>query len=122
MGVTFSGVTQRSLAAYDEFNRQREKYQGDETLYQILSYCCFNESIKTLNAMVLGKAGEFSDCEPAYRERLRRELIYASSNRYLGDNTRMKVRLYLRCRPLYACLLSVKRLFHRKKHYGHPGH
>lgn len=121
-GVTNSPRNERSFKAYWEFKRQYMTYSNNMQLHDILCFCCVGELQKMMNVSVLDKKGRAFIDENQMRRELKEFFPRLKNNKYCTMESRLKILLYLTCRPMYRMLLVVTRIGFKKKLYGHPGY
>lgn len=121
-GVTYSPLSIRDFGAYWEFKRQYQQFYADETLKQILEYCCANELHKLINAIICDRTKEYTAYECTFRKELIYTMTLIDENRLISKKKRLKLRLYLKHRLLYVLMLKIKRLRSNRALYGHPGY
>lgn len=116
--VTNTPLNQRKINLFYEYEKQLKLY-GENTYYRsILIYTISKTLSGILNAMVLGRRGDFAENELFFKSKLKLYWNDFLENKYIGSKQIRKYLIYLKSRALYRMMLSIKRKFYKRSLYG----
>ena len=117
--VTHSGLTQRAINLFYEYEKQLHKYSNRHVYKEILIFTLSKSLAGILNAMLLEGDDGFDNNETYFKNKLKKYYSLFCNNKYISKNQINKYNLYLKIRPLYKMMLILKRRFlFRKPLYG----